>query len=100
MYHNYTNEILFPNQNFGLYVMQSLTLNLQKKDAASRRSVSTRMTLATHSQYYTIDTALEEPVYASMQVLTKWDLPVGFNLSIRSGANPHLIIQGALGNKL
>jgi hypothetical protein len=66
MHHDYTNEIPFPNQNFGLYAVQSLTLNLQKKDATSRRSVSTRMTLATHPQYYTIDIALEEPVYASM----------------------------------
>ena len=64
MYRNYTNEILFPNQNFGLYAVQSLTLNLQKKDAAPCRSASARMTRATHPQYYTIDLAQEEPDYA------------------------------------
>jgi hypothetical protein len=34
MYDDYTNEILLPNWNFGLYDVQSLILNLQKKDAA------------------------------------------------------------------
>ena len=65
MYHGYTNNILLPNQKYGLYVVQSLTLNLQKKDAAPCRSASARMTHGTHPQSYDTDPTLEEQAYAN-----------------------------------
>jgi hypothetical protein len=48
-----------------LYDVQSLILNLQKKDAAPWRSASARMTHVTHLQYYTTDPTPEEPAYVS-----------------------------------
>ena len=72
MYRDYTNEIPLPNWNFGLYAVKSLTLNLQKKDAAPHRSASARLTRATHPQYYATDPAPEEPAYASY---AGWEQP-------------------------
>ena len=41
MYLGYTNEISLPNRNLGLYTVNSFFINLQVKEAAPRRSVST-----------------------------------------------------------
>lgn len=65
IYRGYTNEIPLPNRNLGLYAVQSLTLDLQKIEAAPHRSMSARMTRATHPQYYVADPEPEETAYAS-----------------------------------
>jgi hypothetical protein len=46
MYRGYTTEILLPNQNLGLYTMDSFTFDLEAKDAAPHRSASARLTHA------------------------------------------------------
>ena len=43
MYMDYTNEIPLSDQNLGLYAVQSFVFDLQVKEAAPRRSVSTRL---------------------------------------------------------
>lgn len=48
IYLGYTNEVPLPNQNAGFYVVQSLTMNLQKIEAAPRRSAFVRLTRASH----------------------------------------------------
>ena len=44
MYMDYTNEIPLLDQNLGLYAVQSFVFDLQKKEAAPRRSASMRLT--------------------------------------------------------
>ena len=44
MYMDYINKILLPDQNLGLYAVQSFLFNLQVKEAAPRRSTSARLT--------------------------------------------------------
>ena len=44
MYLGYTNEIPLPNQDLGLYDVNSFTFDLQVKEAAPHRSVSARLT--------------------------------------------------------
>ena len=44
MYMDYKNEIRLPDQNLGSYSVQSFVFDLQKKEAAPRRSASTRLT--------------------------------------------------------
>ena len=65
MYRSYTTEIPLPNRNYGLHDVQSLTIDLQKNEAAPRRSASTRITHTSHPQYYVIDPTPQEPAYAS-----------------------------------
>ena len=44
MYMDYINEFLLPDQNLGLYVVDSFVFDLQKIEQAPRRSVSARIT--------------------------------------------------------
>jgi len=44
MYKDYTNEFELPDQNLGLYVVDSFVFNLQKKGAEPHKSASTRFT--------------------------------------------------------
>ena len=44
MYMDYTTEILIPDRNLGLYAVDSFVFDLQVKEAAPRRSASTRIT--------------------------------------------------------
>ena len=46
MYLGYTTEIPLPNRNLGLYIVNSFTFDLQVKEAAPRRSASTRLSHA------------------------------------------------------
>ena len=46
MYLGYTNEILLPNPDLGLYTMNAFTFNLQVKEVAPRMSASARITRA------------------------------------------------------
>ena len=48
MYHSYTTEIPLPNHNYGLYFLQSLTMNLQKNKTDPRKSAAARMTRTSH----------------------------------------------------
>ena len=44
MYLRYTNEILLPNRDLGLYAVNSFTIDLQVKEVAPCKSASTRLT--------------------------------------------------------
>lgn len=73
IYRGYTKEIPLPNRNFGLYSVYSLTLPLERNDAAPRRSASSRMTRG----------AYETHLHANMDLAPKeaatWAIPVGNN---------------------
>jgi hypothetical protein len=65
IYRGYTNKVSLPNRNIGLYAVQSLTMNLQKNEAAPHRSASARITRTSHPQVYATDPTPEELAYAS-----------------------------------
>jgi hypothetical protein len=44
MYLGYTNEILLPDQNLGLYTVNAFIFDLQVKEAPPHRSASVRLT--------------------------------------------------------
>ena len=65
MYLEYTNEIPLPNQDLGLYAMNSFTFDLQVKEAAPRRSASTRLTRDQQPRYRGTDPIPKGPAYTS-----------------------------------
>ena len=65
MYMDYTNEIPLPDQTLSLYAVQSFVFDLQKKEAAPRRSASVRLTHNPQPQYRGDDPILEGPAFTS-----------------------------------
>jgi hypothetical protein len=65
MYMDYTNEIPLPDQALGLYAVQSFVFYLQVKEAASRRSVSARLTHNLQPRYRGDDPIPEGPTFTS-----------------------------------
>ena len=63
MYLGYTNEIPLPNQDLGLYTVNSFLINLQVTEAAPRRSASARLTRNPQPRYRGDDPIPEGPVY-------------------------------------
>jgi hypothetical protein len=65
MYTDYMNEFLLPDQNLGLYAVDSFIFDLQRKEEAPHRSASTRITRNPNPQYRGDDPALEGPAFTS-----------------------------------
>ena len=65
MYLGYTNEILLPNRDLGLYVVNSFTFDLQVKEATPRRSASARLTHNPQPRYCGDDPIPEGPTFTS-----------------------------------
>ena len=59
MYVDYTTEFPLPNRNLGLYAMDSVVFDLQRKEEAPRRSASMRITHNPQPQYNGDDPILE-----------------------------------------
>ena len=51
VYMDHTNEIPLPNQNLGLYAVQSFIFDLQVKEASPHQSTSTRLTCNPQPRY-------------------------------------------------
>ena len=64
MYVDYTTEFPLPDQNLGLYAVDSFVFDLQRKEEAPRRSASTRITRNPQPQYHGDDPILDGPVYS------------------------------------
>jgi len=65
MYLGYTNEILLPNRDLGLYTMNSFLINLHVKEATPRRSASVRLTRNPQPRYHGDDPILQGPAFTS-----------------------------------
>ena len=65
MYMDYTNKIPLPDQTLGLYAVQSVVFDLQKKEAAHRRSPSTRLMRNPLHRYHGNDSIPEGPTFTS-----------------------------------
>ena len=63
MYVDYTTEFPLPNQNLGLYVVDSLVFDLQRKEEAPCRSASTRITRNLQPRYRGDDPIPEGPTF-------------------------------------
>ena len=63
MYVDYPTEFLLPNQNLGLYAVDSLVFDLQWKEEAPRRSASTRITHNPQPRYRGDDPIPVGPTY-------------------------------------
>jgi hypothetical protein len=72
MYMDFTNEIPLPDQNRGLYAMQSFVFDLQRKDAVPRRSASARLTCNLQPRYRGDDPIPEGLAFTSY---AGWDRP-------------------------
>ena len=65
MYLGHTIEIPLPDQNLGLYEVNPFVFDLQIKEAAPRRSASTRITRNPQPRYYSDDPILEGPTFTN-----------------------------------
>ena len=65
MYTEYTTKIPLPDRNLGLYVVDSFVFDLQVKEAAPRRSASTRLTHNPQPKYHGDDPILEGSAFTS-----------------------------------
>jgi hypothetical protein len=65
MYKDYINEFEIPDQNLGLYVVESFVFDLQKKGQEPRRSASARFTRNPNPRYHGEDTAPAGPAFTS-----------------------------------
>ena len=63
IYVDYTTEFPLPNQNLGLYAVDSLVFDLQRKEEAPHRSASARITRNPRHQYRGYDPITEGPAY-------------------------------------
>ena len=63
MYVDYTTEFPLPNRNLGLYAVDSLVFDLQRKEEAPHMSASMRITCNLQPQYHGDDHNLEGPAY-------------------------------------
>ena len=63
MYVDYATEFLLPDQNLGLYAVDSLIFDLQRKEEAPRRSASMRITHNPQPRYRGDDPILEGPSF-------------------------------------
>ena len=75
MYMDYTDKIPLPDQNLGLYAVLSFVFDLQVKEAAPRRSASTRITGNPQPRYHGDDPILKGLAFTSY---AGWDQP-GFS---------------------
>ena len=62
---DYTTEIPLPDRNLGLYAVDSFVFDLQVKEAAPRRSASTRLTRNPQSRYHCDYPILEGQAFTS-----------------------------------
>ena len=65
MYMDYTNEIPLPNQNLGLYAVQSFVFDLQTKEAMPCWSASAGLTRNPQPRYHGNDSIPEGPTFTS-----------------------------------
>jgi hypothetical protein len=65
MYKDYTNEFEMPDQNLGLYMMESFVFDLQKKGEEPRKSASARFTRNPNPRYRGEDTTPAGPAFTS-----------------------------------
>jgi hypothetical protein len=65
MYMKYTNKILLPDQNLGMYVVQSFIFDLQVKEATPHWSASMGLTCNPQPRYRGDDPILEGPAFTS-----------------------------------
>jgi hypothetical protein len=64
-YIDYTNEFPLPDQNLCLYAVDSFVFDLQRKEEASHKSASVRITCNLNPRYRGDDLAPEGPAFTS-----------------------------------